>query len=258
LASEWAQRYMITARNLGILDGSRLPAEPSAVVFRDGAPRWYIAQLLGNFMVVYSDAANIDEVVATWTLANPCTCDADASCTICDTPVFPDIPATHPQHDVIVALATMGVLQGFPVAGGGYEFRPLGVLQRDHAAAGLTRMMAALGHTTTGFPAVDGTDRPTVEIINGVYTITTPYAERGFAEWGLPFISPYIPRISSATAPSIAFMYYHGIMGNMSGAANIYRHGYRYEFRPFEGFTTQMLITGMVRMMAHDDWTLGA
>ncbi|MCL2547163.1 MAG: PHP domain-containing protein, partial [Oscillospiraceae bacterium] len=91
--NSWAIADMIRTRQHGIV-GDALPA---GVLYREGAPRWFIAEVLANYMVVYTGLADIDAVVAAWLTEGHTPFATD----------FPDVPANHPRYTQIMALATM-------------------------------------------------------------------------------------------------------------------------------------------------------
>ncbi|MCL2546398.1 MAG: glycoside hydrolase family 26 protein [Oscillospiraceae bacterium] len=211
--NSWAVPYVLRAVELEIIDSQDLP---EGVLFREGAPRWYIAELLANYMVVYSGAADLDEVVSNW-LAVPGNEPGDID--------FPDVPDTHPQYAQIMAMATMGVVTGGEF-GGVFGFGPNHTLTRAEAAVGLTRMMEALGYTVVGFPAA--TD---------------------FADW----LPPGQGGIQSWARGAVAFMYYHEVM--LSTATTGTPPGDPlFIFNPNFAFQTQQLIAGMVRMLDEVEW----
>ncbi|MCL2546831.1 MAG: S-layer homology domain-containing protein [Oscillospiraceae bacterium] len=215
--NSWALPYMRDALEMGIV-GDELP---SGVGFRPDAPRWYIAELLADFMVAFSIRtgrlpanSNLDDVVDAW-LAVPGNEPFDTS--------FPDVPSTHPRYDQIMAMATMGVIRGGTFNEVEGLFGPDFALTRAEAAVGLTRMMEALGVDVEGYPTLEDVfdDWP-----------PTSVAARNIPSWALE---------------SVSFMYYWNIMGNTSSLENIPTYGYI--FNAWFGFQTQQLITGMVRMM---------
>jgi len=210
--NSWAYADMVRARNAGIV-GDALPA---GVLYREGAPRWFIAEVLANYMVVYTGLAGIDAVVAAWLTEGHTPFATD----------FPDVPANHPRYTQIMALATMGVLRGGEF-GGVFGFGPDHTLTRAEAAVGLARMMEALGYKTTGFPPA--TD---------------------FADW---HISTAQGGIQSWARESVSFLYYHQVMTSTASAGTPPGTP-AFIFNPNFGFDTQQLLTGMVRMLLDVDW----
>ncbi|MCL2546625.1 MAG: S-layer homology domain-containing protein [Oscillospiraceae bacterium] len=212
--NSWALPYMRDALEMGIV-GEYLP---SGIGFRPDAPRWYIAQLLADFMVAYTESADLDEVVDAWLAVD----GNDPFPT-----AFPDVDDSHPVYEQIVAMATMGVIRGGEF-GGVFGFGPDFSLTRAEAAVGLTRMMEALGVDTANYPRLGDV----------------------FADWGP---SAAVGGIPSWAFDSVAFMYYFEIMGNTTSGINLIPDGdgwwTNYLFSPALGFATQQLIAGMVRMM---------
>ncbi|MCL2547061.1 MAG: glycerophosphodiester phosphodiesterase, partial [Oscillospiraceae bacterium] len=92
--NSWAVPYVTRAQDAGII-GAHLPV---GVLYREGAPRWYIAELLANFMMAYT-GNTLAEIIAGFDgeLANV---------------TFPDVPGGHPHYASIMALAQLGILQG--------------------------------------------------------------------------------------------------------------------------------------------------
>jgi len=216
--NSWARDDMIRAHCAGIIGA----ALPDGVYFRQGAPRWYIAELLADYMVVYTDTTDIWDVVAIW---------LDGAVMDPIEP-FPDVPETHPQFRAIMALATMGILQGGEVDGV-HGFHPNRTLTRAEAAVGLSRMMTALVYTVPGFVTL----------------------ENVFADWGIPSAEG---GIQSWALNAVAFLYSHNVMGNTTSEENLIPDGEgwytNYMFNPNLGFDTQQLITGMVRMLLDVEW----
>ncbi|MCL2545649.1 MAG: phosphodiester glycosidase family protein [Oscillospiraceae bacterium] len=214
--NSWAIPDMIRARQHGIVGD----ALPQGVLYRQGAPRWYIAELLASYMVVYTGLPTINDVVSDWKDRT------GADITPTPGPFFPDIPETHPLFDEIQALAIMGILQGGEF-GGVFGFGPDYTLTRAQAAVGLARMMEVLGYTTIGFP-------PAID----------------FADW---HIGGGGGGIQSWARDAVAFLYYHEVM--LSTATTGTPPGDPlFIFNPNFEFHTQQLLTGMVRMLLETDW----
>ncbi|MCL2546571.1 MAG: S-layer homology domain-containing protein [Oscillospiraceae bacterium] len=215
--NSWAYSDMVRARNAGIV-GATLP---EGVLYRAGAPRWYIAELLADYMVAYTGLENISQVVTDWADRNAIDLPA-----IPVTPLFPDVPATHPQFIEIQALALMDILRGGEF-GGVFGFGPNYTLTRAEAAVGLARMMTALGYETEDFP--DAT---------------------AFADW---HIGGGQGGIQSWARDAVSFLYYHRVMTSTASAGTPPGTP-AFIFNPNFEFHTQQLLTGMVRMMLEVEW----
>ncbi|MCL2545777.1 MAG: S-layer homology domain-containing protein [Oscillospiraceae bacterium] len=207
--NSWAVTYMNDAREIGLIDGPL----PDGVLYRDGAPRWYIAELLAAFMEVYTSNTlaqiEVDFVIRGGEISNV---------------TFPDVPDSHPQYTQIMALARLGILTGGEF-GGVFGFNPNGTLTRAQAAVGLMNMMRALGYQTTGFS--DAAD---------------------FADW---HIGGGQGGIQSWAREPVSFLYYHSIMTSTASAGTPPGTP-AFIFNPNFAFQTQQLIIAMVRMLDVD------